>query len=98
MKINRIKKQHKHTDTSLAAYLHILEVSDSLRARVWEFIKEAGPTGVIDQEIQHALDLGPQTETARRGELLHAGLVYDSGERRKTSSGRWAIVWKAIET
>lgn len=31
---------------------------------------------------------------SRRAELVAAGLIVDSGERRKTPSGRNAIVWK----
>jgi hypothetical protein len=31
---------------------------------------------------------------SRRAELVRAGLVVDSGERRKMASGRSSIVWK----
>jgi hypothetical protein len=37
----------------------------------------------------------PQSVTPRRGELVDAGQVRDSGRQRPTSSGRMATVWVA---
>ena len=41
---------------------------------------------------------GRQVETPRRWELVNAGLVRDSGMRRKTRSRRNAAVWIATES
>ena len=32
-----------------------------------------------------------------RIELVEKGLVVDSGQRRQTPSGRWAVVWIAVK-
>lgn len=32
---------------------------------------------------------------SRRAELVDRGLVVDSGQRVKTESGRWSIVWRS---
>lgn len=61
--------------------------------RIHERLILAGWGGLTDQEIQRATGLDPSTERPRRIELVNAGLVYDSGRKRRTLSGRRAIVW-----
>ena len=82
-------------DTSFAAALSMLEHSDSLRARVYRFIKRRGDYGSTDDEIEAVSGQRHQTISARRRELSHPkiGIVVDSGERRATRSGRMAKVW-----
>jgi len=56
----------------------------------------AGPwNGLTDEEIEHTLNLKHQTASARRRELVLGGLIHDSGQTRKTTSGREATVWRA---
>jgi hypothetical protein len=49
--------------------------------------------GMTDTELQEELNMSGDTERPRRGELLKAGLIKDSGVTRKTKRGREAIVW-----
>jgi hypothetical protein len=67
------------------------------RFNVYLAICQAGSHGATDEE--NALYLGYRLSSAdkRRGELVKVGLVVDSGRRRKTTSGCWAIVWIAVE-
>jgi hypothetical protein len=63
-----------------------------VRKRIATFIAER-PNGATDDEIEVALDLKHQTASAARRGLVIAGLVRDSGQVRKTRSGRNATVW-----
>lgn len=69
----------------------------TLRERILATIRERGPIGLTDDEGEAILGIIAQTYTPRRGELVRAGMVRDSGERRPTSSGRPAAVWVATE-
>jgi len=61
--------------------------------KVFAAIAKRGDAGATDEELQSLVGLRVQTETPRRRELVLAGLVRDSGNRRPTSSGRPATVW-----
>jgi hypothetical protein len=52
----------------------------------------------IDEEIQDwfSIVMSPSGARTRRAELVDMNLVRDSGKRRKTRSGRNAIVWEAV--
>lgn len=63
------------------------------KLRVLERVKTSPAT---DQELQEALQMNPSTERPRRIELVDDGFLVDSGLRRKTQSGRDAIVWCAL--
>lgn len=78
--------------TSREAAREISPLASRLRTLVFGVIKSRG--GATDEEIQRALKMNPSTSRPRRIELERAGIVRDSGKRRKTRSGRWAIVWK----
>ena len=80
-------------ETSRAASLAIRPDASRLRQAVYAFLKGRGSAGATDVEIQQSLQLTGDTQRPRRWELQRAGLVIDSGERRKTPSGREAIVW-----
>lgn len=79
-------------DTSIAAAQSIAEGAEQLRARVLIEIRSCN--GATCDEVEVALELRHQTASARINELAEAGRVYDSGQRRKTRSGRQAIVWQ----
>ena len=66
----------------------------TLRVRVLELLR-AHPEGLTD--FQTAALLGSQQTSAgkRRGELVAAGLVERTEERRPSPSGSLAIVWRA---
>ena len=84
-------------DTSEAAAASIVMKLGELQTEVFTFIRAAGFVGATDEEIQRILDMRPNTARPRRRELEMKGLVFDSGRRRITSSGRDAIVWVAYE-
>lgn len=58
-------------------------------------LREHGPC--TDFELAARLDRQQTSIGKRRGELRDAGLVIDSGLRRKSPSGSSAIVWKLRE-
>ena len=80
--------------TSAAAADSITDVAGSLRARVLGHI--AGTGGSTCDEIEAALDLRHQTASARVRELALLGRVRDAGGRRRTRSGRQAVVWVEV--
>jgi hypothetical protein len=84
-----------HSDTSIAAAEAALPNAGTQRWHVLELLRAFPDYGMTDEEIQDALDMNPSAERPRRIELVNAGLVIDSGERRETSSGRKATVWRA---
>ncbi len=64
-------------------------------ARVFHFIAECGKEGATDHEVQTELGMTGDSERPRRWSLHRAGLIRDSGQRRKSPAGRPAIVWIA---
>lgn len=83
------------SDTSAGAADRIESAAATLRAKVLRHLKE-NALGLTDEEMQERLDMNPSTERPRRIELVNAGDVKDSGQRRRTHSGRWAVVWVAV--
>ena len=79
-----------HSETSRAAAGRALDFADTARGRVWRFLRDAGPTGATDAELQAALGMRGSTERPRRVELVDARLVQDSGLRRDGGA-----VWRA---
>lgn len=53
----------------------------------------ASAIGLTDEEAQSKLGMEGSTQRPRRGELVKAGLVKDSGVKRMTKAHKWAIVW-----
>jgi predicted ArsR family transcriptional regulator len=51
--------------------------------------------GLTAQELEYVTGLAGNTVRPRLWELRKRGLVADSGQTRKTPSGRAAIVWRA---
>lgn len=67
------------------------------RKFVLDAIKNAGEVGATDEALitfgmMHGFTAN--SVRPRRVELVRDGLVVDSGEKRKTRSGRNAIVWR----
>lgn len=85
----------RHSITSLEAATEIQPETTGLRLKVLQFIR-AQKAGATDNEIQAGLKMNPSTERPRRIELERAGLIRNSGEQRKTESGRNAVVWRAV--
>ena len=84
-----------HSATSIDAAKQIEPHMTRLRAEVLGVCRFSGPHGATDEEMQIALVMPANTQRPRRIELWRLGLIRDSGERRKTKSGRKAVVWVA---
>ena len=89
----RVNKYQSHSQTSRQSAQSIESTAQTLRAKVYGFIKDSGPYGATDEELQMVLDMNPSTQRPRRVELVEKGLVKDSGKKRKTKSNRLAVVW-----
>ena len=69
----------------------------ALRLRMLAEIQVRGTFGGTCDELEQAMSLSHQTASARLRELALAGKIVDSGDKRKTRSGRAAIAWIATE-
>lgn len=81
--------------TSIDAYEWIKEHSGSLRAQLYGAIYALGSYGATCDELEAESRMKHQTASARIRELRDSKLIYDSGSRRATRSGRDAIVYVA---
>ncbi len=82
---------HSNKTTSLEAARSMKQSLGALQARVLDHIRRYPST---DEEIERILGLSHQSASARRRELVLGGEIIDSGDRRKNSTGRMAIVWR----
>ena len=85
-------KAHNHTDTSKKAYQNKEYKLKGLREEVYQFLLIEPKT---NHQIAEELDMTLQSVCGRCRELQLMDLVFDSGQRRKTSFGGSAIVWQA---
>lgn len=84
----------RHSGTSIAAAAAIKPSAGTLRAKVLEHLRQCGPHGATDEEMQRALDMNPSTQRPRRIELIEDfEQVFWGGQKRQTTSGRSANVW-----
>lgn len=91
------------TSRTAAATITVDRLRETQRV-ILEILDRFGPA--CDQDIEtyarqlHSLGEAPKQSPSglrsRRAELVDAGLVRDSGERTKTSSGRQTIVWEIV--
>lgn len=93
-KVKRLEQRRK--STSQTAYEKLAEQMPELRAKVYRYLLAKGDEGATDEEMQIELGMNPSTQRPRRGELVAAGLVVDSGRRRELRSGNKGTVWVAI--
>jgi hypothetical protein len=87
----------RSSPTSVAAAEAIAPDVPALERRVLEWLRDRGEFGGTDQEMQESLAMTPDTQRPRRWTLQKLGLVADSGRRRKTRTGRDAVVWISTE-
>lgn len=86
------------SDTSEQAAESVKETAASVRNRILKFIEIRGEEGATCDEVERFLGLKHQTASARIAELHHKfRRIVDSGQRRKTRSGRNAAVYVATE-
>lgn len=84
-----------NSDTSRNAAKSIREGAAKLRERVRVAIARREHYGATCDELESLLEMRHQTCSARVHELAKVGAIVDSGERRKTRSGRKAAVYRA---
>ena len=79
--------------TSRASAQRIKTHAPSLRDRVRAAFRDARERGLTDQEGQQQSGIVGDSWRPRRCELVQAGKLRDSGQRRRTASGDFAVVW-----
>jgi hypothetical protein len=84
----------RHSDTSKLAAFSMQAAAETQRGEVLRYLITRAD-GATDEEIQDALQMNPSAERPRRVELVRLKFIYDSGYRRVTRSGRFAVVWLA---
>ena len=84
---------YRRVDTSLNAALAIQSPAENYRQAVLTELQSHGP--MTADEIAERLNLSILTVRPRLTELRAVGKLTDTGQRRKTPSGRPSIVWKA---
>lgn len=82
-----------HSATSRQAAEDAKPGAATERRKVLLYLQSRGEDGATDEECQLALSMNPSTQRPRRVELVRSGLVKDSGRKRRTASGREAVVW-----
>jgi predicted transcriptional regulator len=81
--------------TTQEAHRLIAPFRTALQQSVYLYIRNNN--GCTDEEVQDGLNLNPSTQRPRRIELVQLGLIKETAKRRRTKSGRWAIVWEIAE-
>lgn len=81
------------SDTSEAAAESVADSVEAMRALVFEAICASGEHGRTCDAIERRMAMLHQTASARVRDLALMGVIKDSGKRRKTRSGRLAVVW-----
>ena len=83
------------TETSAEAAELVKPASGSMRLRILAAIIEAA-SGITDEMLEHRLQMKHQTASARRRELVLAGMIEANG-KVMNSSGAMAQTWVATE-
>ena len=85
------------SDTSAEAAASVERKVGPLAQRCWDLIRlsyESGKEGLTCDDLEVWLQGRHQTVSPRVNELRDKGWIVDSGKRRRTRSGRLAIVWR----
>jgi hypothetical protein len=85
--------RQSHSPTSCAAAEAVKPDAKRMRQMVYDAIKSAGDDGLTDEEMFAVVGLRHNSARPRRIDLMHDGLVRDSGRKRAGSSGHPATVW-----
>ena len=98
-----LTRSYRPQETSLQAKDSQKEKAPLDKVRVLQGImRECAIGGGIRQgatcdELESSLMLSHQTTSARVRDLAKGGRIVDSGKRRRTRTGRQAIVWTVVE-
>lgn len=85
------------SDTSQEAAEAIKPSVGRLKREVFAVVKRSGSIGITCDAIEADTAMRHQSCSARVRELVLEGRIHDSGERRKTRSGRAARVYVCTE-
>lgn len=85
------------TQTSLEAVRSIAPILPTLLERVLSYIQSQGVNGATIDQTSIALGMRTATVCGRYGDLQKLGRIVQTGEIRKTSSGRGAMCWAIRE-
>lgn len=88
---------HNGTSTSIKAAESMRPHAGTIERRVADHVASLGTTGATTDEIEVSLGLTHQCASARINSLHRSARIIDLGERRKTRSGRNAVVWFSAE-
>ncbi len=80
-------------ETSLAAHDSLRDIFPAIHWQVITHLRACYGTGSTCDEAEVALDMRHQTCSAAFTKLKNKGVINDTGARRRTRSGRPAIVW-----
>lgn len=83
-------------DTSHMAARMTEPTAGTHRGRCLRLLQEH-PEGLTDFDLARLTGLQQTSIGKRRGELRDAGMVQDSGRRRRAPSGALAIVWEVAQ-
>ncbi|UAB78405.1 hypothetical protein INR77_01265 [Erythrobacter sp. SCSIO 43205] len=86
---------HRNVDTSIAAANALAPKLGRLQRLAHTAIKAAKERGLTADELAANLGMDRYSIQPRTSELRRKGLIRDSGQRRRNSSGKAAIVWVA---
>lgn len=96
------RARHSDPDTSHAAAASVRRIADTHRAllALFEWHPAMTDEQILDQytTLRTMMDWPRQSPSGlrtRRSELVQAGLIGDSGQRARTTSGRACIIWQA---
>lgn len=81
------------TDTSYESAVAIAPCAQTLRDQAFALLLERDSTA---DELAEAMNASILAVRPRVAEIVAKGKAYDSGARRRNSSGRSAIVWRAV--
>jgi len=83
----------KARDTSYESAVAIAPCAKTLRDQAFTLLLERDSTA---DELAEAMNASILAVRPRVAEIVAKGKAYDSGMRRRNSSGRSAIVWRAV--
>lgn len=86
---------HRNVDTSIAAAEALAPKLGRLQRMAETAIRDAGWLGLTADELAARLNMDRWSIQPRTSELKRKGLIRDSGQRRRNTTGKMAIVWIA---